>query len=386
MSLGKTLYNTVFKRQSTTFVFIMAGAFVFERVFNPMTDGYYAGRNKGVRRCHEPSVSCFVFFRLMHLLMPFITLFFCSSLIYGFMSLVAHSWCRSSTQTSHALSSKINRAFSNHKIPNQHQYHYLASSSILRMMQFICWALYFLSNLLCILIFSSLMLLFHLWTIRSKFCGLLFGHQLALVHVKHQRFQPFSRSISRFLESCSVQRVKQSLPASIVSQFRHRVYGRPCLQMKSLWRFLQSFTIDSVNNRINRFCWPSPHSCTEESKHISRYGCPRVIGAPHEARTTEQHLGHVTSQFTCIYNLVVSIMVSSALHLKIHQWEILSQVCSGLSISRFGAVIQNRDTLDVSHNVAALSQRVWRKHVTRVSLRAELESATCALWHHLSLH
>ncbi|EGD76564.1 hypothetical protein PTSG_07679 [Salpingoeca rosetta] len=47
MSFAKTMYQTVFRRQSTTLVFIFGGCFVFERIFNPLTDGYFQSRNAG---------------------------------------------------------------------------------------------------------------------------------------------------------------------------------------------------------------------------------------------------------------------------------------------------------------------------------------------------
>lgn len=47
-SLGKGLYNVVFRRTSTTAIFIVGGAFVFGRAFDPALDCYFASINKGV--------------------------------------------------------------------------------------------------------------------------------------------------------------------------------------------------------------------------------------------------------------------------------------------------------------------------------------------------
>eukprot|EP00043_Microstomoeca_roanoka_P006577 m.64019 g.64019 ORF g.64019 m.64019 type:complete len:60 (-) comp13474_c1_seq1:168-347(-) len=47
MSFAKTAYNTVFRRNSTTIVAIAVGCLVFDRVFNPVTDGYFRSRNAG---------------------------------------------------------------------------------------------------------------------------------------------------------------------------------------------------------------------------------------------------------------------------------------------------------------------------------------------------
>jgi hypothetical protein len=49
MALAQSFYNAVFRRNSTTLVFVLASAFVFERVFNPVTDNYFNSRNAGVR-------------------------------------------------------------------------------------------------------------------------------------------------------------------------------------------------------------------------------------------------------------------------------------------------------------------------------------------------
>eukprot|EP00049_Salpingoeca_infusionum_P017201 m.352130 g.352130 ORF g.352130 m.352130 type:complete len:59 (-) comp16446_c0_seq1:303-479(-) len=47
MAFGKVLYNSVFKRGSTTAVFVLGSAFVFERAFNQVTDNYFAQKNAG---------------------------------------------------------------------------------------------------------------------------------------------------------------------------------------------------------------------------------------------------------------------------------------------------------------------------------------------------
>ena len=49
MSFAKTMYEAVFRRNSTHMVFVLTGCFVFERIFNPVTDGYFKSRNAGVR-------------------------------------------------------------------------------------------------------------------------------------------------------------------------------------------------------------------------------------------------------------------------------------------------------------------------------------------------
>eukprot|EP00042_Codosiga_hollandica_P059591 m.919941 g.919941 ORF g.919941 m.919941 type:complete len:57 (-) comp60556_c0_seq1:88-258(-) len=47
MSFAQLLYRTVMRRNSTFLATGLAGAFVFERVFDPTMDSYYNSRNKG---------------------------------------------------------------------------------------------------------------------------------------------------------------------------------------------------------------------------------------------------------------------------------------------------------------------------------------------------
>ena len=48
MAFGKTVYNTLFRRSSTFFVTILAGAFVFERIFDYGMDSFWDRMNRGV--------------------------------------------------------------------------------------------------------------------------------------------------------------------------------------------------------------------------------------------------------------------------------------------------------------------------------------------------
>ena len=47
MSLVKLVYTTVFRRNSTFILAGVAGAFVFERIFDPTMDNLFASMNKG---------------------------------------------------------------------------------------------------------------------------------------------------------------------------------------------------------------------------------------------------------------------------------------------------------------------------------------------------
>ena len=51
MTLAKTMYETIFRRTSTTAVFVLASCFVFERLYNPISDNYFYNRNEGVSGC-----------------------------------------------------------------------------------------------------------------------------------------------------------------------------------------------------------------------------------------------------------------------------------------------------------------------------------------------
>ena len=44
---GQALYNLVFKRTSTYTVFVLGGAFVGERVYDGMVEGWWKMHNKG---------------------------------------------------------------------------------------------------------------------------------------------------------------------------------------------------------------------------------------------------------------------------------------------------------------------------------------------------
>eukprot|EP01147_Barroeca_monosierra_P004508 gene4507-gene5264 len=47
MSFAKTAYEAIFRRNSTSLLFIAGGCLVFERLFNPITDNFFNSRNKG---------------------------------------------------------------------------------------------------------------------------------------------------------------------------------------------------------------------------------------------------------------------------------------------------------------------------------------------------
>ncbi len=47
-SFGRFVYNTVFRRASTTFVAVLVGAFVFERFMIDGVDAFWDRRNYGV--------------------------------------------------------------------------------------------------------------------------------------------------------------------------------------------------------------------------------------------------------------------------------------------------------------------------------------------------
>eukprot|EP00056_Hartaetosiga_gracilis_P018208 m.10052 g.10052 ORF g.10052 m.10052 type:complete len:86 (-) comp6505_c0_seq1:1569-1826(-) len=47
MTLAKTMYNAVFRRTSTTIVFVAGTSLVFERFYNGITDDYFKSRNAG---------------------------------------------------------------------------------------------------------------------------------------------------------------------------------------------------------------------------------------------------------------------------------------------------------------------------------------------------
>ena len=48
MSLGRTVYNALFRRTSTFVVTIVAGGFLFERVFDEGMDNLWENMNRGV--------------------------------------------------------------------------------------------------------------------------------------------------------------------------------------------------------------------------------------------------------------------------------------------------------------------------------------------------
>lgn len=48
MSLGRTIYNALFRRTSTFAVTIIVGAFAFERVFDEGMDNLWENMNRGV--------------------------------------------------------------------------------------------------------------------------------------------------------------------------------------------------------------------------------------------------------------------------------------------------------------------------------------------------
>lgn len=48
MAVGRNVYNLLFRRTSTFAVTIFAGAFVFERAFDPFMDGIFERLNQGV--------------------------------------------------------------------------------------------------------------------------------------------------------------------------------------------------------------------------------------------------------------------------------------------------------------------------------------------------
>lgn len=51
MSLGRTVYNALFRRTSTFAVTIIVGAFAFERVFDEGMDNLWENMNRGVSKC-----------------------------------------------------------------------------------------------------------------------------------------------------------------------------------------------------------------------------------------------------------------------------------------------------------------------------------------------
>ena len=48
MSLGRTVYNALFRRTSTFVVTIVVGGFLFERVFDEGMDNLWENMNRGV--------------------------------------------------------------------------------------------------------------------------------------------------------------------------------------------------------------------------------------------------------------------------------------------------------------------------------------------------
>ena len=48
MSLGRTIYNALFRRTSTFVVTIVVGGFIFERVFDEGMDNLWEKMNRGV--------------------------------------------------------------------------------------------------------------------------------------------------------------------------------------------------------------------------------------------------------------------------------------------------------------------------------------------------
>lgn len=48
MSIGRTLYNALFRRTSTFVVTIVVGGFIFERVFDEGMDNLWENMNRGV--------------------------------------------------------------------------------------------------------------------------------------------------------------------------------------------------------------------------------------------------------------------------------------------------------------------------------------------------
>ena len=48
MSLGRTIYNALFRRTSTFVVTIVVGGFLFERVFDEGMDNLWENMNRGV--------------------------------------------------------------------------------------------------------------------------------------------------------------------------------------------------------------------------------------------------------------------------------------------------------------------------------------------------
>ena len=48
MSVGRTIYNALFRRTSTFVATILVGAVIFERTFDPFMDGVFYRMNRGV--------------------------------------------------------------------------------------------------------------------------------------------------------------------------------------------------------------------------------------------------------------------------------------------------------------------------------------------------
>ena len=47
-NFAQVAYNTIFRRNSTTAIFVITSAFIFERFFNPTADAFFKKINAGV--------------------------------------------------------------------------------------------------------------------------------------------------------------------------------------------------------------------------------------------------------------------------------------------------------------------------------------------------